>query len=262
MRRTVVIGAGGDYFFNVSSSNEFLIIRESDSNVVFAADNFTPLELSRGDNVNVKRFQMARTKLSNPNDFDITVEYQLSDVPISVPPKMVGIDGSVGISSIESPIAIQRIIEKVTVKAIESIVNIKGKVNVDNKLDVDVKNTVEVSGNVKVTDPVTIKSVAKTVSVNVENKQLNANIINHEPIKIESDIKGVITSTNLTASYTFKNEKVYYLKLIANSENKGVISFLGLDINAGSEFVIDTKFVCNELISILEGDSCTLIKVS
>ncbi|MGI2800811.1 hypothetical protein WAX87_01775 [Photobacterium damselae subsp. damselae] len=252
MRRTIVIESGGDYYFNISSTNEFLIIRESDGNVIFSCDGFTPLELSRGDNVDVKKYSLARTRLHNPNEFDIAVEYQLSDTYIVVPPKIIGIDGSVNISSISDAISIQKIIEQVTVKTIENIVTVKGDVNVSNKLNVDVNNTVSVSGTV---------DIGSVVDVDIKNKQIEAQIINTNPLMVENNVSGNISSTKLLESHTFNNEKVTYLKLIANAGNKKPINFLGVDILAGTEFVLDASFVCSETITIVSGDSAILIKV-
>ena len=70
-----------NFDFNVSEKGKYLLIRSCDSGVVLGSDEFRSTGIQTGDAINVSEFDAMR--FENPTDETLSVEYQISDLPIS-----------------------------------------------------------------------------------------------------------------------------------------------------------------------------------
>ena len=94
MRRKITIEPNGDYYFDVSKSALILIIRNASANVSLSGDSLSEIELSRSDIVNVESFRNKRMFFVNNNDYSVELEFQISDVRISIREQRMSIDNN------------------------------------------------------------------------------------------------------------------------------------------------------------------------
>lgn len=129
MRRRITLEPSEEYAFDISRNALVLVLREATQNVVFKGDSLTPIELSRSDILDIQLFRNKRMFLANEGSTPITVEFQLSDTPISIREQRMSVEGGVVIDEIAKP---------VTVSEIQTPVSVRGTVpvNVQNALSV------------------------------------------------------------------------------------------------------------------------------
>ncbi|ODS10162.1 hypothetical protein [Vibrio scophthalmi] len=137
MRRTITLQPSGEYAFDVGRNALILILRNATKNVVLKGDSLTPIELSRSDIVNIETFRTKRMFLANENDTAITVEFQLSDTPISIREQRMALEGGVTVTDIVSPVIVSEIFAPVKVAGTVPV-TIKGGVSVEFPPNVEV----------------------------------------------------------------------------------------------------------------------------
>lgn len=118
MRRTITLKPNENYSFDIGRMSLILIIRDATRNVIFYGDSISEIELSRSDIVAVVKYQQQRVFLRNDNDVDITVEFQLSDVQISIREQRMALDGGVVVEEITTPIQVSEIQAPVKVSGV------------------------------------------------------------------------------------------------------------------------------------------------
>ncbi|MGL4379655.1 MAG: hypothetical protein ACRCTB_00850 [Vibrio sp.] len=131
MRRTITLAAGSEYAFDIGRNALILVIRNATANVVFRGDSLTPIELSRSDIVHVNDFRNKRMFFSNETDKSITVEFQLSDVPISIREQRVNVDNAITVGSIVDPVEVTEILAPVSISGVVPV-SLDGGVAVSN----------------------------------------------------------------------------------------------------------------------------------
>lgn len=118
MRRKITLKPNENYPFDIGRMSLILIIRDTTRNVIFYGDSISEIELSRSDIVAVVKYQQQRVFLRNDNDVDITVEFQLSDVQISIREQRMALDGGVVVEEITTPIQVSEIQAPVKVSGV------------------------------------------------------------------------------------------------------------------------------------------------
>lgn len=164
MKSIINIAPSESVSFSSGQAGKFLIIREASQTLILRGDGLRPLEVERGDTVNVAGF--GDLELYNHHDNSVHVEYQVADVVVSTKLTSTAIDGGVMVSEIVDPIVVSRVQEPVSidgtvevsfdapvmVSKIEEPVRIDGTVAVS--LDEPVTIDGEVSVNVKSLPPI------------------------------------------------------------------------------------------------------------
>lgn len=118
MRRKITLKPNANYPFDIGRMSLILIIRDTTRNVIFYGDSISEIELSRSDIVAVVKYQQQRVFLRNDNDVDITVEFQLSDVQISIREQRMALEGGVVVEEITTPIQVSEIQAPVKVSGV------------------------------------------------------------------------------------------------------------------------------------------------
>ncbi|EGU42977.1 hypothetical protein VII00023_02964 [Vibrio ichthyoenteri ATCC 700023] len=141
MRRTITLQPSGEYAFDIGRNALILILRNATQNVVLKGDSLTPIELSRSDIVNIEAFRTKRMFLVNENDTAITVEFQLSDTPISIREQRMALEGGVTVTDILSPVHVSEVLAPVKVAGTVPV-SIQGGVSVEFPagMEIDVGN--------------------------------------------------------------------------------------------------------------------------
>ncbi|EGR1966262.1 hypothetical protein K6N94_003205 [Vibrio cholerae] len=153
MRRRITLKPSEEYAFDISRNALVLVLREATQNVVLKGDSLTPIELSRSDILDIQLFRNKRMFLANEGSAPITVEFQLSDTPISIREQRMAVEGGVTVSEIATP---------VVVSSVQAPVRIAGTVPVSFDEGVSVKNWPQVqavSGRVVVDNLPSVQAV-------------------------------------------------------------------------------------------------------
>lgn len=114
MKQTIDIISGGSTKFNAGQSGKYLILRQASQSIILKGDNLRPVELERGDVVDVSRFD--ELEIHNHNSTSVHVEFQVSDVEVRIRTSSTAINGALNINEIQSPIEISRIQEPIDVQ--------------------------------------------------------------------------------------------------------------------------------------------------
>ncbi|WP_283131605.1 hypothetical protein [Enterovibrio norvegicus] len=114
MKITQDIGPGQTQAFHAGQAGQYFILREASQSVLLKGDTLRPVELERGDVVDVSRFE--QLALSNPHSTSVHVEYQVADVEVRIRNASTAIDGSLTVHDIRTPITIDRIQEPLDIQ--------------------------------------------------------------------------------------------------------------------------------------------------
>lgn len=114
MKQTIDIISGGSTKFNAGQSGKYLILRQASQSIILKGDNLRPVELERGDVVDVSRFD--ELEIHNHNSTSVHVEFQVSDVEVRIRTSSTAINGALNINEIQSPVEISRIQEPIDVQ--------------------------------------------------------------------------------------------------------------------------------------------------
>ncbi len=114
MKQTVDILPGHSTTFNAGQSGKYLIIREASQSIILKGDALRPVELERGDTVDVSRFD--ELEIYNHNTTSVHVEFQVSDVEVRIRTASTAINGALNINEVQTPIVVSRIQEPLDVQ--------------------------------------------------------------------------------------------------------------------------------------------------
>lgn len=246
MRRTITLKPNENYSFDIGRMSLILIIRDATRNVIFYGDSISEIELSRSDIVAVVKYQQQRVFLRNDNDVDITVEFQLSDVQISIREQRMALEGGVVVEEITTPIQVSEIQAPVKISGVVPVdisepVRVEGGVSINNLPDVQQVNV----NNLPETQAVNITNHKEVQKVEVLNQP---NVITH--VRAVGDIR--LTSTGFHT--VVGNEGRKGLLVQASDANKSVIILCGfMRLKAGGVATLPASN--NVTITGTEGDT-------
>ncbi|MEZ8744161.1 hypothetical protein MID13_01525 [Vibrio gigantis] len=101
------LSSGDSIKFNAGQAGKYLIMREASNTVMLRGDALRPVEIERGDTVDITRFD--ELELFNHKADAVTIEYQVADVPIITKAQKIDINNSVAISEILTPITVDEV---------------------------------------------------------------------------------------------------------------------------------------------------------
>ncbi len=109
MKQTIDILPSGSMAFNAGQSGRYLILRQASQSVILKGDALRPVELERGDVVDVSAFD--ELEIYNHNSTSVHVEFQVADVEVRIRTSSTAINGALNVNEIQSPVEISRIQE-------------------------------------------------------------------------------------------------------------------------------------------------------
>lgn len=232
MRRTITLDSGAEYPINISSRDNYLIIRVATNNVMFGSDNLNFKELSQSDVLVITKYQQQHVIFRNDNEETITVEFQFSDIPISIKERNMNIENAVTVDEILNPIDVDKILNPVAVEKINQSVKVSG-----------IENTVTVGGEVSVSEVKKTVSVKDISSLN-EYQRVQHGVINRGYGAGTSSSRG----TTRIFDYVSGISKMYWVKNMFSSivfrapiTNKTpvYVNGFGIILNPGEQFSVD-----------------------
>jgi len=129
MKQTSSIRSGEAIQFNAGQSGKYLILREASQPVLLRGDNLRPVEIERGDTVDVSQFD--ELELYNHNRTSVYIEYQITDVEVRIKSSSTSINGALNIHEIESPIVVSKIQQPIDVEVSIPDVEVKMPQNLE-----------------------------------------------------------------------------------------------------------------------------------
>lgn len=114
MKQTIDIKPSHSLAFNAGQSGKFLILRQASQSVLLKGDALRPVELERGDVVDISQFD--ELEIYNHNSTSVHVEFQVSDIEVRIRTASTAIDGGLDIHGIQSPVTIDRIQEPLDIQ--------------------------------------------------------------------------------------------------------------------------------------------------
>ena len=93
-------------------------MREASNTVMLRGDALRPVEIERGDTVDITRFD--ELELFNHKADAVTIEYQIADVPIITKAQKIDISNSVAISEILTPITVDKVLSPIKVGEVQT----------------------------------------------------------------------------------------------------------------------------------------------
>lgn len=112
------LSSGESIKFNAGQAGKYLIMREASNTVMLRGDLLRPVEIERGDTVDITRFD--ELELFNHKSEAVTIEYQVADVPIITKAQKIDINNSVAISEILTPITVGEVQAPIKVSEVQS----------------------------------------------------------------------------------------------------------------------------------------------
>lgn len=100
--------------FNAGQTGKFFILREASQSIILKGDKMRPVELERGDVVDVSQFD--ELEITNHHPTSVHVEYQVADVEVRIRTASTAINGALDINEVHTPITINRIQEPLDVQ--------------------------------------------------------------------------------------------------------------------------------------------------
>jgi len=113
MKQVIDIRSGEVYRFNAGQAGKYLIMREASQSVILRGDAMRPLEVERGDTIDVSRFD--ELEFHNQNSTSVFLEYQIADVEVRIKSQSTAVSGALDINEVHTPIVIARIQEPIDV---------------------------------------------------------------------------------------------------------------------------------------------------
>ncbi len=118
MKQLHTLDTGEAIKFNAGQSGKYLIMREASNTVMLRGDALRPVEIERGDTVDITRFD--ELELFNHKADAVTIEYQIADVPIITKAQKIDISNSVAISEILTPITVDKVLSPIKVGEVQT----------------------------------------------------------------------------------------------------------------------------------------------
>lgn len=118
MKQLHTLGAGQSIKFNAGQAGKYLIMREASNTVMLRGDALRPVEIERGDTVDITHFD--ELELFNHKADAVTIEYQIADIPIITKAQKIDINNSVAISEILTPITVGEVQAPVKVSEVQA----------------------------------------------------------------------------------------------------------------------------------------------
>lgn len=118
MKQLHTLNTGEAIKFNAGQAGKYLIMREASNTVMLRGDALRPVEIERGDTVDITRFD--ELELFNHKADAVTIEYQIADVPIITKAQKIDISNSVAISEILTPITVDKVLSPITVGEVQT----------------------------------------------------------------------------------------------------------------------------------------------
>ncbi|MCK8079147.1 hypothetical protein MSG34_23550 [Vibrio sp. 1CM2L] len=118
MKQLHTLNTGEAIKFNAGQAGKYLIMREASNTVMLRGDALRPVEIERGDTVDITRFD--ELELFNHKADAVTVEYQIADVPIITKAQKIDISNSVAISEILTPITVDKVLSPIKVGEVQT----------------------------------------------------------------------------------------------------------------------------------------------
>ena len=118
MKQLHTLNTGEAIKFNAGQAGKYLIMREASNTVMLRGDLLRPVEIERGDTVDITRFD--ELELFNHKADAVTIEYQIADVPIITKAQKIDISNSVAISEILTPITVDKVLSPITVGEVQT----------------------------------------------------------------------------------------------------------------------------------------------
>ncbi|MEZ9005983.1 hypothetical protein AB6E26_25305 [Vibrio splendidus] len=118
MKQLHTLNTGETIKFNAGQSGKYLIMREASNTVMLRGDALRPVEIERGDTVDITRFD--ELELFNHKADAVTIEYQIADVPIITKAQKIDISNSVAISEILTPITVDKVLSPIKVGEVQT----------------------------------------------------------------------------------------------------------------------------------------------
>ncbi len=191
-----------------TGSARLLLVRDCSATIGFKGQKngveINPVELKKNDVVTVADFEIV--ELFNQTNQNVTVKYQLSDVPINTQSDAVSITGAVEVSSIKEPVNVGNFptVQKTEVQNLPAVqkteeVNPVKEVAVNNLPDVQktqevnpltniAVNNLPAVQDVKVTNPVQLPDVQKTEEVNPLTEIAVNNLPEVQKVHVENQL--------------------------------------------------------------------------
>ncbi|TQL28798.1 hypothetical protein FB443_11344 [Vibrio crassostreae] len=118
MKQLHTLNTGEAIKFNAGQAGKYLIMREASNTVMLRGDALRPVEIERGDTVDITRFD--ELELFNHKADAVTIEYQIADVPIITKAQQIDISNSVAISEILTPITVDKVLSPIKVGEVQT----------------------------------------------------------------------------------------------------------------------------------------------
>ncbi|PMG11344.1 MULTISPECIES: hypothetical protein [Vibrio] len=118
MKQLHTLNTGEAIKFNAGQAGKYLIMREASNTVMLRGDLLRPVEIERGDTVDITRFD--ELELFNHKADAVTIEYQIADVPIITKAQKIDISNSVAISEILTPITVDKVLSPIKVGEVQT----------------------------------------------------------------------------------------------------------------------------------------------
>ncbi|RPF07604.1 hypothetical protein [Vibrio crassostreae] len=118
MKQLHTLNSGEAIKFNAGQAGKYLIMREASNTVMLRGDALRPVEIERGDTVDITRFD--ELELFNHKADAVTIEYQIADVPIITKAQKIDISNSVAISEILTPITVDKVLSPIKVGEVQT----------------------------------------------------------------------------------------------------------------------------------------------
>ncbi|MEZ9063857.1 MULTISPECIES: hypothetical protein [unclassified Vibrio] len=178
MKQHQTLSANGSVRFNAGQAGKYLIIREASNTLMLRGDALRPVEIERGDTVDITKFD--ELELMNLHSESVTVEYQISDIPIVTRAQKVSVDNQIVVSEISRPLTIESMPEvalagtpTVSITSMPAIETTTAKMNLSDLPDASMTGSV-----------ISIDANEKRTAV-----MLQAGIDNVEPVIVQGCLR-------------------------------------------------------------------------
>lgn len=225
MKQISTLRAGEAIQFNAGQAGKYLILREASQAVLLRGDNLRPVEIERGDTVDVSQFD--ELELHNHNTKSLYLEFQITDVEVRIKSSSTAINGALNINEIETPIVISKIQQPLDIA-----VNLPSvDVNIPD-VQVDMPSSLEISNlpavqKVEVNDWPNVQKVKVTDWPNVQKVELT-NPTSAEAAPVLTPLSDIVLDGDKTIPANIKRKGVIAIAPITNQRPIVIAGFIPL----------------------------------
>ncbi|WP_028025579.1 hypothetical protein [Enterovibrio calviensis] len=116
MRQKHTLSQGQSVDVSAGQNGRYLIIREATDSVTLQSDSLRPVEIERGDTVDVSDYDTLT--IANHHGETVAIEFQVTDIPVITRAQKINGANTIGIASIDSPVKVSEVLEPVTVSGV------------------------------------------------------------------------------------------------------------------------------------------------